>query len=352
MSIAATTVFGLVLAFLAAFGPAQAGSASTVRSVSHPHCGTSVNLVPHCGRWWGVAPLAYENKPLKTALPQEENYAGRNLDIVHTYHVNTQLFPNAAERSVAHQRGHNRLLLINWKPATDMTWRKVAQGHADSRIDREANYIKHNFRHHFFLAIWHEPENDVNEHSGSGMTATDYAAMYRHVVSRLRHDGVTWTVNVMNFMGFVNWAQKSWFKQLYPGNSYVNWVGIDPYGTGAAKSNYLPKNFPTLVNGHYGTNFPGFYTYLQRHYHSKPIMLCEWGVGANPKNPNGQASFFHSVQSTVSHYPALKALVYFDMPKPPDRTGPRTYLAATSNTLNAYRALGRSKPIVAPLIKY
>ena len=65
------------------------------------------------------------------------------------------------EKTIAFEPGANRVLLENWKPATDMTWAQVAAGAADSRIDAEANYIKTSFPYPFFLAVWHEPENDV-----------------------------------------------------------------------------------------------------------------------------------------------------------------------------------------------
>ena len=56
-----------------------------------------------------------------------------------------------------------------------------------------------------FLAIWHEPENDMKG-CGSGKTEADYAAMYRYDVTRLRSLGVTNAVFVMNYMGFSGWS--------------------------------------------------------------------------------------------------------------------------------------------------
>ena len=42
-------------------------------------------------------------------------------------------------------------------------------------------------------------------------------------------------------------------------------------------------------------------------------MLAEWGGLYNPANPTGQADFFQSVTTQVASFPALKALVYFDI---------------------------------------
>ena len=50
----------------------------------------------------------------------------------------------------------------------------------------------------------------------------------------LRADGVTNAVMVMNYMGFDRWMRQSWFQSMWPGDDVVDWIGLDPYGTGAA----------------------------------------------------------------------------------------------------------------------
>lgn len=318
-------------------------------ATSQGQCAVSAKLVPSCGLWWGVAPMAHTDIPLREALPMEEAMAGRRMDIVHTYHRNGQLFPTATERAVALAPGQNRLLLLNWKPATDMTWAAVAAGHADARIDRLAEHINSTFPYPFFLAIWHEPENDVIPTPGSGMTASDYAAMYRHVVLRLRADGVTNAVTVMNYMGFHKWALQSWFKQLWPGDDVVDWIALDPYGSGAA-SGWSARDLETLVNRPSGS-FPGYYTWATTNHPGKPIMLAEWGVKYVASNPEGQATFFNNVAQTIDEFPAIRALVYFDMPHL-STPHAKTYPGVTSVGERAYRRLANSSAITAPPFSY
>jgi hypothetical protein len=63
------------------------------------------------------------------------------------------------------------VLLLNWKVAYGTTWAKVAAGGKDARIDAWAAYVKANYgTQKFFLALHHEPENDVQTAAGSGMT--------------------------------------------------------------------------------------------------------------------------------------------------------------------------------------
>lgn len=322
------------------------GDAAAPNALHRPVCPVSALLVPSCGRWWGIAPMAHTTIPLHKGLRRDEALAGRPFDLIHTYHTDDELFPTPAERRAALKPGDNRLLLEDWKPATDMTWADVAAGAADARIDREAAYIKTTFPYPFFLAIWHEPENDVNPTPGSGQTAADYAAMYRHVVLRLRADGVTKAVTVMTYMGWYKWALTDWFAQLWPGDDVVDWIGIDPYGSGGSNI-WTSDQFAALVNDSVGA-FPGFYTWATTEHPGKPIMLAEWGVTYDSLNPEGQAAFFDNVSIALEAFPAIKALVYFDMPSPPAGQN-YTY---PGHALGAYRRLGRASPVLAPQWKY
>jgi beta-mannanase len=313
-------------------------------------CTVSSILVPSCGRWWGVAPMQFQPTPMATAVDEEETIANRPMQIVHTYHVNDQLFPTATEKALAEQPGHNRMLLINWKPATDMSWAAVAAGGADARIDRLAAYIKSTFTERFYLTIFHEPENDVNPAAGSGWTATDYHNMYRHTVLRLRADGVDNAVTVMNYMGFGKWMRQSWFAQLWPGDDVVDWIGLDPYGSGAL-TGYNARDFATLVDRP-EAGYPGYYTWANTEHPGKPIMLCEWGIEYDASNPGGQASFFDTMNTQLADYPNVKALVYYDVPKPPNSKIPLTTVTLNAGSEKAFQQAASSSVIASPQFTY
>lgn len=317
--------------------------------VGRPACGVSAKLVPDCGLWWGVVPRAFSGDQNSSGLRIDEAAAQRPFDVFHAYHVNDQLFPTADERSIALEPGRNRLLYLNWKPATDLTWRQVADGGADARIDREAANIKATYQSKFFMTIWHEPENDVNATPGSGKTAADFAAMFRHTVQRMRADGATNVVFVMNYMGYSRWNNAPWFDQLYPGDDVVDWIGWDPYASGAA-SGYWSGDFAKMVNRTDGQAFPGFYTWASSTHPSKPLMLGEWGVTEDTSNPAGKARFFDSVARQISQFPKFKALFYFDTKH--DQIGPfgDTSLDSSPTTLAGFRALATSSAFVAPQV--
>lgn len=276
-------------------------------------CQVTTKLIPSCGAWWGIAPEIFTGLRPHRALARAERRMHRHADIVHLYHRGPELFPSARERDLARDPRKPRMLLINWKPSLTHTWAEIAAGAVDRRIDRLAAHLTATFPERFFLTVHHEPEDDVRPHRGSGMTAADYAAMYRHVVLRLREKGVTNAVTVMTYMGAPNMAKSPWFERLYPGDDVVDWVAMDPYADArvADFDGLLNKMRPDVPH------WPGFYRWMQRRFPGKPIMLAEWGVFERPDDPHFKARFFTSVRTTIRHYPQIKALVYFDSPYAP-----------------------------------
>lgn len=313
-----------------------------------PVCTVSAKLVSSCGRWFGVAPQAYSGNTPAVSLAVDEGFTGSAFALAHEYHTNGTLFPTAEEIAIANQSGHNRVLLENWKPAGDMTWAKAAAGGADARIDAEAAYLKSHFNFPFFLTVWHEPENDVNPTAGSGMTVADYQAMYRHTILRLRADGATNFASVMNYMGFGRW--NSMLDGLYPGDDVVDWIAYDPYQTSA--SGAVGHDFADMVNRSYNGD-PGFYSWATTKHPSKPLMLAEWGGLYNPAKPTDQAAFFATVTTQITQFPALKAVVYFDIDtKYHNINGMGTTPNSGATSLAAWKTMVTSTPFHTPAFTY
>lgn len=304
-------------------------------------CTTSELLVSSCQAWLGDAPQAYSGRPVTAALATDENAAQRRFDIVHQYNRNGQLFPSPAAIAIARQ---GRLLNESWEPATDMSWAKVAAGGADSRINAEAAYLKTSFNEPFFLTIWHEPVNAVRPAAGSGYTAADYAAMYRHVVLRLRADGATKAITVMTYMGFSRW--QSMVPALYPGDDVVDWIGWDPYMHNA--SGTAGHDFAALIDPNPGHDF---YSWAITHV-GKPLMLAEFGaIGSTPA---AQAAFFASVTMQIGQFPELKAALYFniaDVSAARERAVGEQFQTSASG-LAAFRAMAHTAPFVGAGVSY
>jgi len=295
-------------------------------------CTESKTLVSSCGIQTGAYVQPRGGETAESAFKRFERQIGEKQQIVHYYHQGTQLFPSPWE--IALSKGGHRLML-SWKPENGHTWAQVAKGAADSYINREARYIKgHYSTKRFYLAIHHEPEDEVLPWRGSGYTATDYRQMYRHVEDRFRAEGVKNAVFVMVYMGAQTYVTRPWFKNLWPGARYVDWVAYDPYVT--PKTNGQSGGVSWLLNAHWGSKFPGMYNWLTRRHPHKPIMLAEWGVAEKPGDSTYKADVFIHMASKISDYPKIKAMIYFENPQA--RSG-QVQTDTSRASLNGYRVM-------------
>jgi hypothetical protein len=301
-------------------------------------CVTDALLVPSCGVLWGGAAGGFTDTPRDVALKEWEALTGRTATIYHTYHKGDEKFPTKAEIAMTQDPARPRVLLLNWKVAYNTTWAKVAAGGSNARIDAWAAYVKQNYgTQKFFLALHHEPENDVNPTAGSGMTAKDYAAMYRHVITRLRAAGVTNMVNVLAYMGNEKWMAQSWWKDIYPGDDVVDWIGLDSY-VSVEKGYYHYGDMGDLLDRQPSGGGLGWYDYMVRNHPAKPIMVAEWGMYHRVAYPTDKSAAFNSVLPELKTHPAVKAIVYFDTAA--DNEGDRNIAVnSTPSSLAAFRTL-------------
>jgi beta-mannanase len=267
-----------------------------------------------------------------------EKLSGRTATIFHTYHKGNDRFPTEDEIAMTSDPAHPRVLLTNWKISYHSTWARVAAGQEDKRIDAFAVRAKA-YGKRFFLALCHEPENDVIARAGSGMQARDFAAMYRHTILRLRAKGVTNVVNVVAYMGNENWMAQSWWADLYPGDDVVDWMGLDSY-VSAEKNYYHYGMFADLLD-RAGTNGQGFYDWSTTKHAGKPIMIVEWGVYHRVGRVLDKSAAFNSVLPELKKRPAIKAISYFDTKR--DDEGDRDIsINSSRSSLAAFRALAAS----------
>ncbi|HEV7965057.1 MAG TPA: DNRLRE domain-containing protein [Actinoplanes sp.] len=299
-------------------------------------CVTGALLVPSCGVLWGAAAGGFTSAPRDQELKDWEKRSGRTATIFHTYHKGDELFPTKAEIAMARDAAHPRVLLLNWKIEYGSTWAKVANGDLDKRIDAFAARVKSTFPEKFFLVLNHEPEDDVVPTAGSGMTAKDFAASYRHTILRLRAKGLGNIVNVVAYMGNEKWMSQSWWKDLYPGDDVVDWMGLDSY-VSAEKNYYHAGMFADLLDRK-GTSGPAFYDWAVSKHPSKPMMVAEWGAYHRVGHVVDKAAQFNSVLPELAKRPQIKAIVYFDTAH--DNTGDRDIsINSMPSSLTAFKKL-------------
>ncbi|MFC5007744.1 glycoside hydrolase family 26 protein [Dactylosporangium cerinum] len=332
--------FGVLAAgVLAGAGTGQAAFAAEGAPAAGSQCTVNAKLVPTCGVLWGAAAGGFSDVPRDEALKTFERKTGRTAAIYHTYHKGNELFPTKDEVAMTADPARPRTLMLNWKVSYGTTWAKVAAGAQDARIDREAAYLKANFTKPFFLVLHHEPENDVNPKAGSGMTAKDFAAMYRHTILRLRAAGVTNAVSTIAYMNYEKWNNSPWWADLYPGDDVIDWIGVDSY-LNAQPGGFHSGDFTSLMNrttGNQTSKYPGFYTWATTKHPGKPVMVAEWGVYDSSAKVAGvnKANTFDTVLKNLAAMPAIKGLVYFETAR--DQSGHDIRVDDTPQALTAFQ---------------
>jgi beta-mannanase len=298
---------------IATAAPASAQAAPTTTAAAAKTCVTGAKLVPTCGVLWGAAAGGFTGKPRDAEHKAWEKLSGRTATIFHTYHKGDEKFPTDAEIAMARDKAHPRVLLLNWRVEYGSTWADVAAGKQDKRIDAFAARLKAKFTDKFYLVLNHEPEDDVRTDAKSGMTAKDFAASFRHVIQRLRAQGAGNAVSVVAYMGNEKWMAQSWWKDLYPGNDVVDWIGLDSY-VSAEKNYYHAGKFADLLDRK-AKGGTGFYDWATRNHPGKPVMVAEWGAYHRVGKVVNKTAQFDSVLPELAKRPAIKAIVYFDTKK-------------------------------------
>ena len=313
--------------------------AAPVVTGKYDKCVTDAKLVPSCGVLWGGAAGGFTSKPRDAEHKKWEKVSGRTATIFHTYHKGDEPFPTKAEIAMTQDAANPRVLLLNWKIAYGSTWAKVAEGEQDRRIDAFATRIKA-YGKKTFLVLHHEPENDVVAKAGSGWEAGDYAAMYRHTIQRLRAQGVTNVVNVLAYMGNEKWLAQSWWKDLYPGDDVVDWIGLDSY-VSVEKGYYHYGTFADLLDRRPTGGDTGFYEWATTKHAGKPIMVAEWGAYHRIGRATDKSAVYHSVLPQLVKRPAIKAIVHFDT-KADDEVNRDISIDSTKAGLASFKKLAAS----------
>jgi hypothetical protein len=113
----------------------------------------------------------------------------------------------------------------------------------------------------------------------------------------------------------------------YPGDKYVDWVGIDGYYYNNDSQNFKGLFGPTIEQ-------------LKTVAPAKPWLIAETGVGAGPAKPRQISNLLRA----VAHRNKFNGFVYFDQAKPYDRSDWR--FDADQSSLNAFKR-GVSDPTYA-----
>ncbi len=265
-------------------------------------------LVNSCRPWLGAVTNSYPQVPgdAKSQFLYHEQRIGRQLDIVRVYYGHTATGLSANDIYFA--KRPNTILEVTWKAT--QTWGAISS--QNKTIDDMAASIKALGSTKIFLSLWHEPENDVSpggdpncpglHYRGKAGTVAQYKKMWSYVEGRFAKDGVT---NVVWYLDYMNWPP--WMclvNDLYPGNSLVDWIMFNAYGSGS------PLSFDDVVGR--------FYNYLTDHstpthdYLSKPWGIAEWSIHGFPVKT--EEAYYTEAKTALDDgtFPLLKIYTIYD----------------------------------------
>ena len=170
----------------------------------------------------------------------------------------------------------------------------IAAGEYDAYIDEWAKKAK-NYGAPFYLRMGHEMNDPYRYPWGpQNNRPEEYIAAWKHVHDRFNAAGAK---NVL-WVWSPHPAYKQ-FKEYYPGDQYVDWVGIPTlnYGTVAPWSKWWSFN---EIFGNYYDSVAVF---------NKPIMLSE--LGSLSVGGNRATWFAEALADLPQKYPLVKAVLYY-----------------------------------------
>lgn len=223
----------------------------------------------------------------------------------------TQSFPMSFAEQAAAQ---GTKVLVQWQPR-GTTNKAIAAGQEDAAITAMATAIKQ-LNYQVIISYGQEMNGDWYPWGNvSGNTAAEYVAAYQHIWNLFQKEAVhnvtwLWDPNII-YEGSP--SLKSW----YPGDQYVNWVGLDGY------FGYPTDTFNTV----FGPSLAELRTFTY-----KPLLIAETGV-AGATGPTQLNSIFAGASLA-----GAIGIVYFDQAQSGDPMHQNWRLENTPANMAAFKA--------------
>ena len=240
-------------------------------------------LLPSSGAYFGAyAPPRKTEDPMG-GIRRLESQIGRQLAIDHEYYLWNEPIPTPRQTWDA---SSGRLPFIDWNARnTDgsaVPWSQIANGSQDA-MDHPAGQRLQSVR---VRRSTSRSTTSPKTISATWGTPADYAAAFRHVVDIFRSQGVS---NVAFVWDMMNWTfdQRSGRdpNAYYPGDGYVDIIGVDGYNTYPGKAGTSWESFQQIFQPANDFAFN----------HNKPWMAVETGTEEDPQQPGRKGQWFRDV---------------------------------------------------------
>ncbi len=239
-----------------------------------------------------------------------------------------QHFPAEQVHIVA---GHGSVPLIFWSPwdwpykedsvavhnPNKFSLDNVVAGKCDAYIDQWAEGAKA-FGGPLFVSLCNEANGywfpwSASRYGGAqpvaGADPSRYAGpeffkrAYRYIVDRVRARGATnvlWVLHLNNYSD--PYAPWNTMQQFYPGDDYVDWLGLSVYGQ-LFPDDEKWSEFENMMQAPYEE--------LCKLNPTKPVMVVEWGVGEYPEHGSKADWLTEGFEQMRTTCPRVRAAVYW-----------------------------------------
>jgi beta-mannanase len=186
---------------------------------------------------------------------------------------------------------------MSWEPF-GVSLTQIAEGQEDGYIELFANQVRL-LDLPLVICFGHEMNAGWYPWGARGNDAVSFVNAWRHVHGIFQRANATnvlwvWSPNVINPVPEVA------LEPLYPGDQYVDWIGIIGYFRKYDKPSFSALYLPTIK--------------LVRSFTSLPIMIAETGVEPSPDKPAKVAELLDAVVRRAD----IIGLVYFNYNKEVD----------------------------------
>jgi len=201
----------------------------------------------------------------------------------------------------------NCVLMVTWEPwdavnKKGIGYNKLIAGNYDDYIRQFAGQLRR-IKKPVYLRFAHEMNGNWYPWSGVEIGKDAYTNMYRRVkdiFDKEKADNVRWVFSV-------NWEdvpkEDNHFTAYYPGDGYVDYVGIDGYNWGTTQNWSHWISFRRIFNKVYEEVISTY---------QKPVLISEFGCASKGGN---KARWIKHAMENIKDMPGVKGFVLFNRDK-------------------------------------
>lgn len=273
------------------------------------------------GSFVGAMPETQTDTQSEALFVGEEELVGR------AYAIDNRFYDDKTEwvnDRTSWDIAHHMIPLITWMPYAALD--DYISGKQDALVIAEAQKAKA-LGVQILMRWGHEMNGNwypwsASNNGGDATGQQKYVAAYRHVHDLFVQQGATnvlwiWCINVAD----VPSAPWNHWTGYYPGDAYVDWVGLDAYNWGTSSSCCVWQSFADLVVAPY-----------QDYVGKKPMMLPETASAEVGGNKAAWIDAMH--QGLKTQFTAIQGVVWFDINKETDWR-----IASSPAALAAYKSM-------------